>query len=256
MATVALAESIDSQPSNTITELADADLSRSTNYNPICTIYTSTEIDDKTTLLSPNNVTYNNVSVYNTAVVYHWDTNGYGTELALSNSNSVYYLMGTTTYKDIVFPSFVNSTECVPNFKYAKSYSSTSNNYSDYTTIAWEYLENNGEYISVNYYHDCELKVKGRFDAIHFVGSTVPTEYDQSSFVWEHGLAWNKWIYGTVTYNGEVSDIEVKVPLVGYKTTTVTVGGVSFSLRTGPNKVSIKANSTANINTFNFAFGV
>ena len=52
-------------------------------------------------------------------------------------------------------------------------------------------------------------------------------------------------------------DVSVGIPfLFGYSSTDFTVGGQSFKLRTGPNKVSICANSNIPINDFAMAFNV
>ncbi len=237
------------------------------NSNPVCTIYTSTSLEaGKDVQLTATNIYYNNVSLYNTAVVYKWSTNGYGTELALSptNASGTYHLMGSTTYNDIAFPQFTNSQECEPTFKYGKNYNSSTGSYSDYTTIAWEHevweINDAGEeelqYVQVKYAHECNRIVAGKFEPVHYVGTAVPTDYDQNAFVWTHGLKTGKTIYGTVSYNGEINDIEVTVPWIGYKTTEVKLGGVTFSLRSGPSKVSIKASSAVSIDMFNFAYAI
>ena len=82
---------------------------------------------------------------------------------------------------------------------------------------------------------------------------------DQSGNMWNHGGTSSKKIRGTIVYDGIAENIDVDIPWLGYKTSeSVTIKGVTFTLRCGPNKVSIKASSSVlcNGNTTFFAFGV
>ncbi len=254
MATVSLAETPELQTGILSEQTSAPIVPLATNNAPVCTIYTVTELAVGDRQISAGNIYYNHATTYNTAVVYEWNTNSNGTELALSSTNVAYTLMGTTTYKDIAFPTLSGEKNCEPQFKYAKNYNKATNSYSTYTTIAWE--QDKGDYIQTNYSYDCKYIVDGHFSIAHATSAEVPTEYDKGGFTWNHGGNVGTTIYGTVSYDGDVSDIEVKIPLLGYKTSSVVVGGVKFSLRTGPKKVSIKANSYASIVTFNFAFAV
>lgn len=44
----------------------------------------------------------------------------------------------------------------------------------------------------------------------------VPTRYDQTNFVWTHNLGDGDEIKATIEYNGEVADLEVTIPWIGY----------------------------------------
>lgn len=77
--------------------------------------------------------------------------------------------------------------------------------------------------------------------------------------MWEHGGSTGDVIKGTVAYNGEAKNIEVTIPWVGTnESAEVVVGGITFRLRTGPNKVSIKASRGVYCDSTNilFAFSV
>lgn len=91
------------------------------------------------------------------------------------------------------------------------------------------------------------------------INSNIYTTYDQSGNMWNHGGTSSKKIRGTIVYDGIAENIDVDIPWLGYKTSeSVTIKGVTFTLRCGPNKVSIKASSSVlcNGNTTFFAFGV
>ena len=91
------------------------------------------------------------------------------------------------------------------------------------------------------------------------LSGTIPTSYDQSENLWEHGGGGTNIICFSIAYNGEVKDGEVQIPrLWGTNEIKLTVGGVEFGVRTGPNKVSVKANQSVKCNTYDtmFAFVV
>lgn len=90
-------------------------------------------------------------------------------------------------------------------------------------------------------------------------GDYISTSYDQTDNMWEHGGSTGEVIKGTVAYNGEAKNIEVSIPWLGTsESAEVIVGGVTFRLRTGPNKVSIKASRGITCNSVSamFAFDV
>ncbi len=90
-------------------------------------------------------------------------------------------------------------------------------------------------------------------------GNVIATNFDKSSNVWKHNGKNGKMIKGTIAHNGEAKNIEVKIPFIGYNISAeVEVGGVTFQLRTGPNKVSIKANKEIKCDDTQivFAFGI
>ncbi len=86
---------------------------------------------------------------------------------------------------------------------------------------------------------------------------SIPTSYDEDYNLWEHGGDTGQTIKGTVVYKGIAKNIEVTIPWIGYKSSSIQIGDVEFSLRTGPNKVSIKASKKIITDANNlFAFGV
>lgn len=87
--------------------------------------------------------------------------------------------------------------------------------------------------------------------------STIATSYDQSGNVWDHDGSSSNTIKGTIVYNGEAKNIEVEIPWLGTaQSDEVQVGGRTFRLRAGPNRVSIKADVavTCTETTVFFAF--
>ena len=99
-----------------------------------------------------------------------------------------------------------------------------------------------------------EYKIVSRNDN----GDIISTSYDQADNLWQHGGNKGKTIKGTIVFNNQARNLEVKIPLLGYKTSSeITIDGVTFQLRAGPKKVSIKASQTLTCsqNVF-FAFAV
>ncbi len=87
--------------------------------------------------------------------------------------------------------------------------------------------------------------------------SYIPISYDQDGInIWNHNGGSKDTIIGTIVYKGWYYDFEVGIPWLGYSSTTVTaIDGVVFSIRTGPNKVSVKANQEVSLSkTSAFAF--
>ena len=109
--------------------------------------------------------------------------------------------------------------------------------------------------IEIDYkYYESETAAKYSVTRRSASGSTISTSFDQNGNVWDHGGSSSDMIKGTVVYNGEARNIEVDIPLLGTKTSSeIEVGGVVFQLRVGPNRVSIKADSSV-ICTNNTAF--
>ena len=115
-----------------------------------------------------------------------------------------------------------------------------------------------GDYILVRYGYESRYSAGGVFAYWVFSSeSTVPTSYDKDYYIWKHNSSNGHTIKGTIQYKGQLADIEVKIPWIGYKTSSVEINGETFYLRTGPNKCSIKA-ASSNVHTHDlrFAFGV
>ncbi len=85
----------------------------------------------------------------------------------------------------------------------------------------------------------------------------MPTDWDQPGFVWSHGGAYANYIKATILYKGVISDIQVKIPLMGTYKESVILNGVTFNIRTGPNKCSITVDkSNVRAGEVQFAFGI
>lgn len=109
--------------------------------------------------------------------------------------------------------------------------------------------------IIINEY-ESGYNAKSRYEpiAIKTIGE-IPTSYDQAGSIWDHGgSAWSTLCF-SIAYNGMVGEGVVQIPFLGTKTSTVTVNGVEFSVRTGPNRLSVKASSTVTCNPYTTVFG-
>lgn len=97
----------------------------------------------------------------------------------------------------------------------------------------------------------------------------IPTSYDiedgTDKNVWPHNGGSKDTILGTIAYNGHYYDFELDIPWIGYKSVEVKtgqykyIGGenveIVFTVRTGPNRVSVIANEKIFIGSSNaFAF--
>ena len=203
-------------------------------------------------ILAPS-VSHNRTQ-YNMVVFYDWAVGTGGDKVALGYNWQYYTNMGTPTYREYEFTDYVGTNHCDPDYFLGKSYYSLTNTYS-YDTASLENTEYVNGVANARYGYNAKYICVGKFN-INIVTS-IPTSYDQTNFIWTHNAGRSDIIKATIEYNGEVADIEVTVPLLGYKTSSVTVGGQTFYLRTGPNKCSIKAaNSGLNSAYLNFAFGV
>lgn len=196
------------------------------------------------------------MTYYNTMVAYKWDAGYNGDQLAMYRYQ--YNLIGSDSYFEYaVAKDTYGSTECDPRYYAAKSYNNSTGLYSSETSL--EHGVDMGDYTQVRYGYDCKIAATGEFPTAHYpTGTTVPTEYDKSYFIASHNADWRDYIKGTICYQGiYLSDIQVRVPLLGYETASVTLNGVTFTLRTGPNKVSIKASHNGiNMGDFTFMYGI
>ena len=84
---------------------------------------------------------------------------------------------------------------------------------------------------------------------------TIPTTYDSAGWVWDHGLGFNDEIKFTIAHRGIAQDGEVTIPLIGYSSKSIEIEGVTFTVRTGPNRVSIKADSYVTCDSYSTMFG-
>lgn len=84
----------------------------------------------------------------------------------------------------------------------------------------------------------------------------------QADSTWEHFGGTGDKIYFSIAYNGQVAeeseDLFLTIPWIGYQSVSVVVNGVTFSVRTGPDKISVKASTSVECNLYDtvFAFKV
>lgn len=213
------------------------------------------KVAESTSIAAPSLVV--DSSTYNMVVRYVWSVGSGGDDIGISNDWSYYELVGDTTYTVYEFPDDIGTKYCTPDYFLAKSYNSTTKKYSASTT-SLEHTIHEGPHDAIKYGYEAKYSMVGRLNYWMFSETAnVPTSYDQTKFVWSHGASNGSTIKATIGYNNQLANIEVKVPWIGTKSSSVTVGGEKFYLRTGPNKCSIKANSS-NVKAENvrFAFGV
>ena len=208
------------------------------------------------TAIKAPSVSYNDTQ-YNMVVFYDWAVGTGGDKVALGYNWQYYTNMGTPTYREYAFTDYVGTNHCDPDYFLGKSYYSLTNTYS-FDTASLEHTEYVNGVPNARYGRNAKYPCVGRFNFLSVnVGSTVPTSYDQTHYIWDHNSNNDYKIKATIAYNGEYADIEVDIPWIGYKTSSVTVGGQTFYLRTGPNRCSIKAaNSGLNPAYLEFAFGL
>lgn len=179
---------------------------------------------------------------YNTMVTYNWNAGVNADRLAIGR---VYFdLLETSNYFDVTPAQNIYGTKvCDPSDHRAMSYSTPLDLYSEETTL--EHIVGMGDYSVVRYGYDCKYAPTGEFPTSWAVGTTIPTSYDQNLFIASHNGNVGNVIRATICYQKTyIADIEVKIPLLGYKTSSVTLNGVKFDLRTGPFKVSIRASQS------------
>lgn len=84
----------------------------------------------------------------------------------------------------------------------------------------------------------------------------IPTIFDEEGTIWEHGGNTSFLIKFTIAYHGIiVADQTIGIPFFGTKSTSVEIDGVTFSIRTGPKKVSIKASTFIECDMYGTVFG-
>lgn len=179
-------------------------------------------------------------------VQYQWFAGQGADDMSITNSPEYHDLIGGTYYHENSLVNYYNPSFC-PSW-YSSCAASYYSNLDEYSDFVYTTDFNNGKYGQSIYATKKYFSNPGI--------STIPCTIDQKNFIWKHDGSSSSVIYGTVVYNNEMVDITLDIPFLGYKSTTFSVGNQSFVLRTGPNKVSIRANSNASIpiNDFGFAF--
>ena len=84
---------------------------------------------------------------------------------------------------------------------------------------------------------------------------TIGTAYDKDGYVWKHGLSTGNTIHFSIVYRGQIADGSITIPWIGMKTVgPFYLDGVDFWVRTGPNKISIKASQDVACNNYDTVF--
>lgn len=131
-------------------------------------------------------------------------------------------------HKYIALPS--NQNRCNPEHYLVRSHCTSCGATSNVNPLMIN--EYDKAYSAVCRYPVTEKKITG----------TIPTKIDQDGSIWEHNCPGGKTIHFSIAYNGAAVDGELTVP--GWfqtRTFTTTLKGVTFTVRTGPYKISIMA---------------
>lgn len=197
-------------------------------------------------------------SIYNTAVSFTWTVGAGGDSLQFSRTNMDWGTVHASTYTIHKFPEvWDHDNRCEPNDHLYRSYNTSTGLYS--ATLSLEHTVMVSEVLGTVVYGDlCRYNVVNGIDISKITyNESLPTEFDQTNYIWNHNSGWPKKIKGTVSYNGQIADINVDIPILATLTSSVTVGGVEFLLRAGPSRCSIKANQSGSRATeVRFMFGV
>ena len=181
----------------------------------------------------------------NTAVKYEWYVGVGGDKLALSHDFERYEIFDTTLYTEYALAKdYFNTNYCDPYYYACKSYDSNWNRYSKEVTLEHVvYIEDKVGIVRYGFESKYSATACLPYQTPNS-GSNVPTSYDKGYFIANHNSKKGHRIVGTVWYDGICGDLEVSIPAIGYKSSSVTINGVKFSLRTGPNRCSIKASQS------------
>lgn len=161
-----------------------------------------------------------------------------------------------TSYYTVI-PYSTGNNMCIPAYRYYCAYDSSYHYYS-----ATQYIED-------SCLNACKYPVNP--ECRYLLVETIPTEYDQSQNKWDHGADVGEAIHFSIAFNGIVVDGEVTVPWLGYRSVEIpitydmtyvtekgdtvgTIESVTFSVRTGPNAISIKADREVKCNNYNTMF--
>lgn len=179
---------------------------------------------------------------YNCMVEYIWTNPNADSEMQFSN-NGIQYTMTSDVpvVREFGVPP-IDTSKVSLTYKFARAYS-----YGVGYSTATQAIEQDIWNIIIN---------------MTAGGNVIATAWDGAHNVWAHGLSSSTTIKATIAYNGAAEDLEVIVPLLGYNYSETVefqsaFGSVTFQLRCGPNRVSIKANKevVCNMTTTRFAFG-
>ena len=143
----------------------------------------------------------------------------------------------------VVVPN-VGSVSFFPHCYVCRAYCSSCGQYSSYNDVLRSHMSGQ------------ELEFLTHRGIVGKTGTytVIPTSFDQSQNTWEHGAAPTNYIFFSIAYNGEIADGEIEIPPIFTRSVSVTLGGVTFTVRSGPNKVSVKASEAIYCNNYNTMF--
>ncbi len=204
--------------------------------------------------IAPPNVEYR--QAYNMVVKYDWTVGAGGDKLEMSR-NFNYFESNGVRYIVYQFPNNLGSKNCDPEYFRGRSCLTSTNEYSEVTSLEHLVKISDSRY-ETRYGYDCKYIPVGRFEKAQIVPENkIPTSYNVEKFYWYHTGGTGQTIKATIEYDGVLGDISLKIPLLGYKTASVTIDGITFALRTGPKKCSLKVDrSDLPAWKLNFAFGL
>lgn len=193
---------------------------------------------------------------FNTAVQFVWGAGSGGNALQFSRNGIDWSTVNSDTYILNEFSNILNhNNRCEPFEHMFRTYNTSTGEYSGSDTLQQLRYSEDG-YFYYFYGEFCKYEVVNGITRV-VATSYVPTSFDQSGYVWEHNSGYNHWIRGTIAYGDAIADIEVRIPFMFTYSSSVTLSGVTFTLRTGPNKCSIKAGSSNVLaGEVKFSFGV
>ncbi len=215
------------------------DQDRFNNQEPLANQEVSSSID------TPLGV----IESYYCGVLYRWYAGSEADDMSVTDNTTYRRLIGGTYAQECSVVSVYNPSICPCwHNNCAASYSSSTDEYSDIVSIEDFNLVNHGSF-------GRSILTTTKY-LVRTAVSSIPNQIDQDHFIWDHDGSSSNKIYATIEYNNEMIDVVLNIPLFGYRSATFSVGGQSFTMRTGPRRVSIKADASSNIplNDFCFAF--
>lgn len=99
--------------------------------------------------------------------------------------------------------------------------------------------------------------------ALYFRSEQFPTQFDLGYNEWDHNASVGAKVRFSVAYKGIVVDDELEVPLLGTRTWSETItysmmgaetSTVTFYVRIGPNKISVRASEVVECNNYDTMF--
>ena len=99
--------------------------------------------------------------------------------------------------------------------------------------------------------------------ALYFRSEQFPTQFDLGYNEWDHNASYDTEVRFSVAYKGIVVDGSLEVPLLGTRTWSETItysmmgaetSTVTFYVRIGPNKISVRASEVVECNNYDTMF--